>query len=313
VLAKNKNADIAKAARKRMDVGSNTEFIENLNERVLKHKGYFTYQYTTAIFRNEMLKKHKVKFPVEIITNQDVCFLVHAVIAAKNVYLLNNAFYHYVRRDNSSNSVTYSSHKMYSVLKSYSLILNSVNKAIEKDKHYSNIYTRFFHALFTLLERNSEDNSLKLVAKIAIKYFHKCKYQQRLDLPKLVAKALKEKERKELPSLLIEWKKYGFYPEINITGSILQNRRLYIWGTGADGSKVQLQCRKNNWKISAFLDSNKDVKVFNEYKVRRPESLLSSSKRNFFIIISSRKYASEIAKVCRDAGLKIGINFWRPN
>jgi hypothetical protein len=152
-LAQSKNADIAKAARKRMDIDTNTEFIEDINEQILKHKDYFTYQFQTALYRNKMLKKHRVKFPAGIITNQDVCFLIHAVIIAKNIYILNNVFYHYIRKENSSNSDIFSFKKMHLVLKSMCLILNRLKKTAEKDKHYLYIYSSFFFSLFYLLKK----------------------------------------------------------------------------------------------------------------------------------------------------------------
>jgi glycosyltransferase involved in cell wall biosynthesis len=320
-LAKNKNADIAKTARKKIDISSNTEIIEILNPQILKHKSYFTYQFTTAIYRNDMLKKHGVKFPIRIIVSQDVCFLIHAVIVAKNVYVLNNTFYHYVRRDNSANSTIYSSKKMHSVLKSMCLILNRINKAIEKDKYYVYLYALFFRNLLLLLTRNLEERNVKRVARVAIKYFHKYKFSKKLNLYKIFDKsiyksittALNEKNEKKLFSLLQEWQKNGCYSKINIKESSLQNRRLYVWGAGADGSKVQLQCERRSWKISAFLDSSKNLKEFNGYKVKRPKQILNKVKGDFFIIISSRNYASEIAKICEQAGLKEGLDFWKPN
>jgi len=103
------------------------------------------------------------------------------------------------------------------------------------------------------------------------------------------------------------------YPKIDIKESLLQNRKLYIWGAGADGSRVELQCKKNNWKIEAFLDSNSQITEFHGYKVLPPQSLLNSESKDFFIVISSRKYTKKIAKICEQAGLKEGLDFWRPN
>jgi hypothetical protein len=71
-----------------------------------------------------------------------------------------------------------------------------------------------------------------------------------------------------------------------------------------------IQCDNNGWTVEAFLDSNKNVKKYNEYKVERPEQILNKPKEDFFIIISSRKYGKEIAGICRKAGLKRGKDFW---
>jgi len=106
---------------------------------------------------------------------------------------------------------------------------------------------------------------------------------------------------------------YEHYPKINITYLSLQNRKLYIWGAGADAFKVRWQCETNKWKIEAFLDSNSQISDFHGYKVLPPHELLNSESKDFFIVISSRKYAEEIANICEQAGLKKDLDFWRPN
>jgi len=115
------------------------------------------------------------------------------------------------------------------------------------------------------------------------------------------------------PKIFSKMRSAYSYPEFDIKESSLQNRKLYIWGAGADGSRVQLQCARNNWKIEAFLDSNSQITEFHGYRVLHPQSLLTSESKDFFIVISSRKYVSEIAKICEQARLKEGLDFWRPN
>jgi len=312
-LAKNKNADIAKAICKRNEIGSNIEVIESTNEKIRKHRCYFYSHFWTAIYRNKMLKKHRVKFPVGIITSQDVCFLNHAVIVAKNVCVLDNTFYHYIRRENSSDSTIYSLKKINLVLKSYCLILNRLDKVVKKDRNYIYIYVLWFQSLLGLLVKSSKKQFVKKIAKTAAAYYQKYKFPNKLNLPKPIVAALENKDEKELCFLLQKFANNGCYPDINIKKTILQNRELYIWGMGADSYRVQTQCKRNHWDISAFLDSNKNMKEFNGYKVKRPESLLNKPNKDFFIIISSRKYAEEITGICRKAGLKTGKDFWRPN
>jgi glycosyltransferase involved in cell wall biosynthesis len=311
-LAKNKNADITKAVLKTMEIGTNIERIENINKRILKHKGYFTSQFTTAIYKKEMLKKCKIKFPFGKITGQDLCFSTHAVIAAKSVYVLNNVFYHYIRRDSSS-SGTFNSQKMYSVLRCCSIVLNLINKAAKRDKNYTYICALWFQWLLWLLIKNPEEQIVKKYARTVIAYYHKCIFPVKLKLPNPIVAAIKEKNEKQLISLLQKWIYNEHYPFIIIRESILQSRMLYIWGTGEDGIRVKKQSESNGWKIAGFLDSNKKVKKYYRYKVERPEQILNKPKEDFFIIISSRKYRKEIAEICRKAGLKRGKNFWSPN
>jgi glycosyltransferase involved in cell wall biosynthesis len=315
-LAKGKNADIAKAVRKIMEIGKDTEFIENISKRPLIQKRYFkyqfTYQFTTAIYKNKMLKKNKIRFPVKISVAEDICFAVNAAVAAKNVYALNNAFYHYIRRDDSAHSVIYNFEKINSALKAYRLISNNLNKAAYKDKHYLYIYTFLFRWLLTLLARNSDECIIKKIAKIAIVHYKKDNAFKEFNLPKSIVVAIENKDGKNLISLLRKWADNNLYPFIDIKESILQNRKLYVWGTGEDGIRVKKQCESNGWKVEYFLDSNSQVKEFNGYKVLQPQYLLDSKSMDFFILISSRAYAGEIAEICKRAGLREGLDFWKP-
>jgi len=101
------------------------------------------------------------------------------------------------------------------------------------------------------------------------------------------------------------------YPKIKIDN--LQNHKLYIWGAGENAADALAQCDNNGWEIEAFLDSNPQIEKFRKYKVLRPDSLLNSTDRDFFIIISSIIYADEIAQICEHAGLKEGVDFWKPD
>jgi glycosyltransferase involved in cell wall biosynthesis len=312
-LAKDKNSDIAKATLKRMEIDSNREVIDSLNRRIQKHKCHFTYSFHTAIYRNKMLKRHGVKFPIGIIVNQDSCFLANAVIVAKDVCLLNNTFYHYIRRDNSLDSNIFSSKKAYSTMKGICLILDLLNKAAKKDKNYIEICIQRFRMFFYLVMRNSKEQVIKKIAKTSIEYYLKCEFPiKKLNFHKPIAVAIENKDEKKLASLLQKWAYCEFYPFIDIKESILQSCNLYVWGIGEDGIRVKKQCESNGWKIAGFLDSNKNVNKYYDYEVERPEKILNNEKRDFFIIISSRKYKKEIVEICKKAELKRGKNFWSP-
>jgi len=316
-LAKKKNTDIAKAVLKKTKIGSNAEII-NLNKLIQKHKGYFIPQFTTAIYRNKMLKKHKIKFPVGENPGEDQCFGNHASIVAKNIYVLNNTFYNYIRRENSLTEGTYSYKKVYSGIKCLSMVLNRLDKAAKKDKNYIDVYIQAYiwyvqNFLYDFLTKNSEKRVVKKIAKTAIIYYQKHKFPKNLDLPKPIITALENKNEAELVRLLQNFVKWDFYPFIDINKNILQKRKLYVWGTGEDGIRVKKQCESYGWEITSFLDSNKNIKKYYEYKVASPEQILNKPKKDFFIIISSRKYDKEIAKICENAGLKEGKDFWKPS
>jgi len=124
-------------------------------------------------------------------------------------------------------------------------------------------------------------------------------------LPKNITKTIEKREEILTFNLLEAWKESKFYPEIRINKVILQNRKLYIWGVGVDCVWVKKQCEGNGWKITGFLDSNEKAKTISPFKI------LKRKVKNYFIIISSRKYCGEIVEICKNAGLREGRDFWK--
>lgn len=312
-LAKNKNADIAKGSCKKTDSKTGVEKIENVNKNIRKHKCYFYTHFWTAIYRRATLIRHLMKFPPNCPVAADLYFLNHAVIVAKDVCFLNHSYYHYLRRENSLDSDFYSKEKIYSSIYCFNLILNRLNSSKVSELHYSIVYKRFFYSTISLLLKNPDLELHKKIIQSIIHFYHKCIFPKKLDLPKPIIAVLENRNKTKLVWLLQNWVKWDFYPFIELKRDLLQNRKLYVWGTGEDGIRVKKQCESYGWKITSFLDSNKSIKKYHEYKVVSPEQILNRPKKDYFIIISSRKYKKEIAGICKKAGLNRGKDFWRPD
>ncbi|MCL2102099.1 MAG: hypothetical protein FWH22_10360 [Fibromonadales bacterium] len=101
------------------------------------------------------------------------------------------------------------------------------------------------------------------------------------------------------------------YPSITIEKRKLQNKKLYIWGCGLDAYFTLGACKKNGLHIEGFIDSNLSGS-FCGYNVQKSNAILNRVERNFFIIISSRKYSKEIGKICEKSKLREGEDFWKP-
>lgn len=104
-------ADIARGELKSIDIYGRTELML-LNYSINKNKYHFNYCFTTAIYRTEMIKEHKLGFPVGISMAEDTCFLISAVTHANRVITVNDVFYNYIRHDGSLDSAEFSSEKL---------------------------------------------------------------------------------------------------------------------------------------------------------------------------------------------------------
>jgi len=304
---KNGKIDMVRGGTKTKSNG--IEKIDNLNPKIITNKFYFFHFWWSAIYKNSFLRKNKIKLRENFILGADIIFLVESVVNANKLISVNNVFYHWIRRANSSYSKILNFKKINSLFKMCFYVSDYLSKKkIDKD-NYTLVYYNYFKYSMSLFYR-SEAKKRIFICENIIKLYKKCKYKY------LLEKKLREniQSYKELLFFFNSNDKIGlfthlrsksdiFYPEIK-----LNNQRIYIyvWGKGKDSEYVIEQCKKNNWNITAFLDSSEKEGTIS------PQKILKRKDKNYFIIISSRRFCSEITEICENAGLKEGQDFWSP-
>lgn len=93
----------------------------------------------------------------------------------------------------------------------------------------------------------------------------------------------------------------------------MKGKDVYVWGAGAHASKILGLLERKHIRIEAFLDSNTEYQAytFAGYKIFEPEQILKQNK-NIYIVVASKDYCQEIAKICRNYGLIENDDFWIP-
>jgi len=228
-----------------------------------------------------------------------------AIINTDKVDAVDNSFYHYIKRVNSGNPDILNYRKIRSLfLMTLSLYSYFNNNKID-EKNYMMLFCRFFDYFLGAFHRNSSKKNKEFICEKIIECYKKCKYkfhfakkymQEFLDY-------LNTENKAKLFTLLQEHFSSIYYPKITINN---QKKYIYIWGKGDDSESVIRQCEYNNWNIAGFLDSNKKVGAISPFKI------LKRKVKNYFIIISSRRYCNEIVEICKNAELKEGQDFWSP-
>lgn len=82
-----------------------------------KRKTYFNYDFQSAIYKKSFLDAHKLRFPVNVVLAEDVCFLFKAAYLCNKIHVSDyqTAYYYPLRPDSASNN-TISHKKVESVL-----------------------------------------------------------------------------------------------------------------------------------------------------------------------------------------------------
>jgi glycosyltransferase involved in cell wall biosynthesis len=302
--AKKTNADVVYANLKQKQINNVKEYIHTIKKT---GKIYSISSHCLAIYKVELLQKYSITYPEGIKLSGDIAFLVKALFFANKIESVNDVFYHYInRKDSASGYIGNNIHESYGM----PLVFDFINKTLIDKEEYGHFFGHFFGHLLYLFPRIVPEWKYVFIQDV-VEIYRNRKYPVVLEN---IPKFLKESDLENADILfekLNDNLDFLQYPKIEINN--LQNRKLYIWGAGANGLDALIQCDNNSWHIEAFLDSNQNIKEFQEYRVLHPQSLLNSASKDFFIVISSRDYASEIAKICEQAGLKERKDFWRPS
>ena len=89
------DAPVVKAAMKLTNMKTNVSYVDDLNDSVAKKHILFTWQFWSALYKHDFLKKNKINFPDEVITGQDSVFLTQVTLCTDNIVLVNDTYYHY--------------------------------------------------------------------------------------------------------------------------------------------------------------------------------------------------------------------------
>ena len=119
-------ADIIKGNALTVELNG-TERKSVVNEYIRQNKMNFLSQWWTAIYKRAMIEENAIRFPEECPKAQDVVFLNRCLTHANSVNILDNCFYHYIRRENSLDSKKLPDASVESEMRAINYILMDLN------------------------------------------------------------------------------------------------------------------------------------------------------------------------------------------
>ena len=176
--AKQENADIAKGEVRIIEYDK-TESFGQLNKKIREHnnKFYFAYHWWTGIYKTAVIKENNIRLPEGYPLGGDILFLDEVVIKANKIALVDDAFYHYYRREDSGDSKVLSFEKIKSAATIFEMILQNIRKTGIKDDGISFVVSAWLLQLLNYPCRTKDKNVLKYILQKTLNY-----YQQSKDL-----------------------------------------------------------------------------------------------------------------------------------
>lgn len=141
-----------------------------------KHKAYFFYGFTSALFRREFVLEHGIRFPEHLIVNEDPCFTVKAVLLTDKVALARDAVYSYTYSPTSASHSDRTVRHIQDQLKGTEIILDTLDSLCQDPRHHA-IVTMFL--MEHLMEWCRRDDVPEEVTRLAASgldaFMHRCR------------------------------------------------------------------------------------------------------------------------------------------
>ena len=101
---------------------------DNLNELIKQNnsKLYFTHYWWSAIYKSSLIKENNIKFLEKYEIGEDILFLNQAILNCKKLEIIDNTYYHYHKRENSTDSKILNYKKIKSIINIREIIINNI-------------------------------------------------------------------------------------------------------------------------------------------------------------------------------------------
>lgn len=166
--ANNIDADFVKGQRVDIDPRGK-KFFSDINHKICIDKFNYTFQFTTSIYKSDIIKKFCIDFPKGSIINEDIAFLQKFIMVSKIFYILDDAYYIRYIRKNSISDIQ-SENQCEKVLSSFNAaydILNFAKKIKIKEEEYKKIFfttfIRCYNNICSILQKN--ENLYRMFSK----------------------------------------------------------------------------------------------------------------------------------------------------
>lgn len=134
--AKKTPSDIIKGSDMLIHQPDGEIIFDRHNEKIKENKLNFWAGYTTAIYKTRFIKENNILFPEGLLVGEDPVFAIKAAFLADKIEIINNAQYHYIRREKSLNSEIWSREKVLSYIQYIETITDFISKQnVDRENH----------------------------------------------------------------------------------------------------------------------------------------------------------------------------------
>lgn len=164
------NSDITKGADCELVYPDGTVFHTKQNEKIRENKIAFCYQFYTAIYKTVFLRKHHLNFPEDCSNFEDPVFALQASYFANQVDIVEEAVYHYMRRDDCQSNKAWSKEQLLSYIKYINYLTDFEEKQAFSNIEYNMFYSFILNSIHNVKKYRSQNDEecKKILSKLYI-------------------------------------------------------------------------------------------------------------------------------------------------
>ena len=200
-------ADIVKGEAKIYRFDGKTEY-DNYNLKIKEtgSKFFFINYWWTAIYKSELIKCNNIRFLEGYKLGGDSLFLNEAILCCKNLEIVNNVYYNYIVREDSTNSNVLSQDKIKSALYIYGKIIDNILNKVENDADKKYLLEWCLQCPLVYAFRLKTNENLNFCIDVSFDFYNKIKYYIDKDLTflPLILNYLKNNDKEGLKDFYIK-------------------------------------------------------------------------------------------------------------
>ncbi len=178
--AKDEGAEVVKGKLFLYDLETGKKYLEdwiNINNKIIKHKAYFYFTFTTAIYKRKMVIDNDIHFLDKLKHFEDPYFTIKANLYYKKLILVNDACYYYTNNPSSSSRKNISIEHIQSMANGARSVIELLNRADIEEAHYKIVFNFVLEQLLYWANRiECSTSMIKCVTDTLYFIFNNCAY-----------------------------------------------------------------------------------------------------------------------------------------
>lgn len=151
-----------------------------INKKIHINKGYFLSNFGTAIYNRNYILENNLYFP-NIPNGEDLAFIVKTISCGAELDIVDDTYYYYWHRPNSSSQRPITSQTINSMAKYIYNAIDFINKKNYDVKIYTIHFFKFIEDCFMLISLCQDKEAKKVCSKLIGYIYDKNKHQDELD------------------------------------------------------------------------------------------------------------------------------------